>query len=156
MMDVNELVRAVQSLNAEDAFRPRLTPEQWRGVTPFLTPHDIRAGDLLIKQGDTEHTLYFLGQGSLQVFVSGAGAAGNKIAILRPGSVVGEAGLFGDFPRTASVEAMTPCIVWALRGPRLEELTQRAPALAFELLRAAGAVALTRLRANQARKISFA
>ncbi len=156
MMDVNELVRAVQSLNAEDAFRPRLTPEQWRGVTPFLTPHDIRAGDLLIKQGDTEHTMYLLGQGSLQVFVSGAGAAGNKIAILRPGAVVGEAGLFGDFPRMASVEAMTPCIVWALRGPRLEELAQRAPALAFELVRAAGAVALTRLRANQARKISFA
>lgn len=154
MMDVNELVRAVQSLNAEDAFRPRLTPEQWRGVTPFLTPHDIRAGDLLIKQGDTEHTMYLLGQGSLQVFVTGA--AGNKIAILRPGAVVGEAGLFGDFPRTASVEAMTPCIVWALRGPRLEELAQRAPALAFELVRAAGAVALTRLRANQARKVSFA
>ena len=156
MMDVNELVRAVQSLNAEDAFRPRLTPEQWRGVTPFLTPHDIRAGDLLIKQGDIEHTLYFLGQGSLQVFVSGAGAAGNKIVILRPGAVVGEAGLFGDFPRMASVEAMTPCIVWALRGPRLEELAQRAPALAFELVRAAGAVVLARLRANQARKTAFA
>ncbi len=156
MMDVNELVRAVQSLNTEDAFRPRLTPEQWRGVAPFLTPHDIRAGDLLIKQGDTEHSMYFLGQGSLQVFVSGAGAAGNKLAILRPGAVVGEAGLFGDFPRMASVEAMTPCIVWALRGPRLEELAQRAPALAFELVRAAGAVMLTRVRANQTRKISFA
>ncbi len=155
-MDVNELVRAVQSLNTEDAFRPRLTPEQWRGVAPFLTPHDIRAGDLLIKQGDTEHSMYFLGQGSLQVFVSGAGAAGNKLAILRPGAVVGEAGLFGDFPRMASVEAMTPCIVWALRGPRLEELAQRAPALAFELVRAAGAVMLTRVRANQTRKISFA
>lgn len=155
-MDVNELVRAVQSLNTEDAFRPRLTPEQWRGVTPFLTPHDIRAGDLLIKQGDTEHSMYFLGQGSLQVFVSGAGAAGNKLAILRPGAVVGEAGLFGDFPRMASVEAMTACIVWALRGPRLEELAQRAPALAFELVRAAGAVMLTRVRANQTRKISFA
>jgi CRP/FNR family transcriptional regulator, cyclic AMP receptor protein len=156
MMDVNELVKAIQSLNTEDAFRPRLTIEQWRSVTPFLTPHDIRTGDLLIKQGDTDHTMYFLGQGSLQVFVSGAAAGANKIAILRAGAVVGETGLFGEFPRMASVEAMTPCTVWALRGPRLEELAQRAPALALELIRAAGAVMLTRVRANQARKISFA
>ena len=155
MMDVNELVRAVQSLNTEDAFRPRLTPEQWRGVAPFLTPHDIRAGDLLIKQGDTEHSMYFLGQGSLQVFVSGAGAAGNKLAILRPGAVVGEAGLFGDFPRMASVEAMTPCIVYALRGPRIEELAQRLPALALELLRAAGGVMAMRMRANLAKQTPF-
>ncbi len=156
MMDVNELVKAIQSLNTEDAFRPRLTIEQWRSVTPFLTPHDIRTGDLLIKQGDTDHTMYFLGQGSLQVFVSGAAAGASKIAILRAGAVVGETGLFGEFPRMASVEAMTPCTVWALRGPRLEELAQRAPALALELIRAAGAVMLTRVRANQARKISFA
>ncbi len=156
MMDVNELLNAIQSLNTEDAFRARFTLEQWRTVTPFLAPHDIRTGDLLIKQGDSDHTMYFLGQGSLQVFVSGATAGANKIAILRAGSVVGEAGLFGEFPRLASVEAMTPCIVWALRGPRLEELAQRAPALALELVRAAGAVMATRARAHLTRKISFA
>jgi CRP/FNR family transcriptional regulator, cyclic AMP receptor protein len=156
MMDANELFRAIQSLNTADAFRPRFTAEQWRSVAPFLAPHDIRTGDLLIKQGDTDHTAYFLGQGSLQVFVSGASAGANKIAILRAGAVVGEAGLFGDFPRMASVEAMTPCIVWALRGPRLEELAQRAPALALELVRAAGAVMATRARAHLANKTAFA
>ncbi|MEQ1804104.1 MAG: cyclic nucleotide-binding domain-containing protein [Burkholderiaceae bacterium] len=156
MMDVNELLKAIQSLNTEDAFRARFTLEQWRTVTPFLAPHDIRTGDLLIKQGDTDHTMYFLGQGSLQVFVSGAPAGANKISILRAGSVVGEAGLFGEFARLASVEAMTPCSVWALRGPRLEELAQRAPALALELVRAAGAVMATRARAQLTRKIAFA
>lgn len=155
-MEVIDLLKAVLTLNSEDAFRARLTLEQWRTVTPFLTPHEIRSGDLLIKQGDTDHTMYFLGQGSLQVFVTGATSGANKIAILRAGAVVGETGLFGDFPRMASVEAMTPSIVWALRGPRLEELAQRSAALALELTRAAGAVMLTRLRANQARKISFA
>jgi CRP/FNR family transcriptional regulator, cyclic AMP receptor protein len=155
-MDVNDLIKAIQTLNAEDAFRARLSVEQWRIVTPFLTPHDIRAGDLVIKQGDIDHSMYFIGQGSMQVFVTGAAPGTSKIAILRAGAVVGEAGLFGDFPRAASVEAMTPCVVWALRGPRLEELAQRNPALALELLHAAGAVLLTRVRANQLRQISFA
>jgi CRP/FNR family transcriptional regulator, cyclic AMP receptor protein len=155
-MEVGELLKAIQTLNAEDAFRARLNAEQWRVVTPFLSPHDIRAGDLLIKQGDIEHTMYFVGQGSLQVFVSGAATGASKIAILRAGAVVGEGGLFGDFARMANVEAMTPCIVWALRGPRMEELAQRAPALALELLHAAGAVVLTRTRVHQTRQIAYA
>lgn len=154
-MEFNELVQAIQTLNAEDAFRPRLTLDQWRVIAPYLTRHDIRAGDLLIKQGDTDRTMYFLGQGSLQVFVTGGPPGSNRIAILRAGSVVGEPGLFSDGPRMANVEAMTPCAVWALRGPRLEELAARSPALALELLRAAGGVMSMRMRNNMARQVPF-
>jgi CRP-like cAMP-binding protein len=154
-MDINALVQALQTLNAEDAFRPRLSIEQWRLIAPYLTRHDIRAGDLLIKQGDVDRTMYFLEQGSLQIFVTGGPPGSNRIAILRAGSVVGEPGLFGDSPRMANVEAMTPCTVWALRGPRLEELAQRQPALVLELLRTAGSVMATRMRANLAKQTPF-
>ena len=155
-MELNDLVQAIQTLNADDAFRTRLTAEQWRTIAPYLTRHDIRSGDLLVKQGDSDHSRYFLAQGSVQVFVTGAPAGTSKLAILRPGSVIGEAGLFGDGPRMASVEAMTPCVVWALRGPRLEEMAQRSPALALELLRAAGGVLVARVRAHQAKQTAFA
>ena len=154
-MEFNDLVQAIQTLNAEDAFRARLNLEQWRTISPYLTRHEIRAGDLLIKQGDTDRTMYFLGQGSLQVFVTGGPPGSNRIAILRAGSVVGEPGLFGDGPRMANVEAMTPCAVWALRGPRLDELAQRSPALALELLRAAGNVMSGRMRNNLLKQIPF-
>jgi len=154
-MDITALVQALQTLNAEDAFRPRLTVDQWRLIAPYLTRHDIRAGDLLIKQGDADRTMYLLEQGSLQVFVTGGPPGSNRIAILRAGSVVGEPGLFGDSPRMANVEAMTPCVVWALRSPRLEELAQRQPALVLELLRTAGGVMATRMRANLAKQIPF-
>ena len=155
-MDIAQLVQAMQTLNAEDAFRARLTVDQWRIIAPYLTRHEIRAGDLLVKQGDADRTMYMLAQGSLQVFVSGgAPGSANRIAILRPGSVIGEPGLFNDGPRMANVEAMTPCEVWALRGPRFEELSQRAPALALELLRAAGNVMAVRMRANLAKQTPF-
>src|SRR5450631_2078494 len=154
-MEFDELVRAIQTLNADDAFRARLNAEQWRTVAPYLTRHEIRVGDLLIKQGDADRTMYFLAQGSLQVFVTGGPPGSNRIAILRAGSVVGEPGLFGDNPRMANVEAMTACVVYALRGPRLEELAQRLPALALELLRAAGSVMATRMRANLSKQTPF-
>jgi CRP-like cAMP-binding protein len=154
-MEINELVQAIQTLNAEDAFRARLNLEQWRTIAPYLTRHDIRSGDLLIKQGDTDRSMYFLAQGSLQVFVTGGPPGSNRIAILRAGSVVGEPGLFGETARMANVEAMTQCVVWALRGPRLEELAQRSPSLALELLRTAGSVMATRMRANLAKQTPF-
>ena len=128
-MDIAPLVQAMQTLNAEDAFRARLTLDQWRVIAPYLTRHEIRAGDLLIKQGDADRSMYFLAQGSLQVFVTGGVPGSSRIAILRAGSVVGEPGLFNDGPRMANVEAMTACEEWALRGPRLAEVSQRSPAL---------------------------
>ena len=149
-MEIDELVTAVQTLNAEDAFRARLSLENWRVVAPYLARYEIRAGDLLIKQGDADRAMYFVAQGSLQVFVTGGAPGSSKVAVSTWPLVVGEPGLFGDTPRTANVEAMTPCVVWALRGPRMEELAQRSPALALELLRAAGAVMAIRFRATLA------
>jgi CRP-like cAMP-binding protein len=153
-MGIEELVQAVQTLNAEDAFRARLSLDQWRVIAPYLGRHEIRAGDLLIKQGDADRSMYFIAQGTMQIFVSGGPPGAHRVSILRAGAVVGEPGLFGDSPRMANVEAMTPSVVWALRGPRMEELAQRSPALALELLRAAGAVMAVRMRANLARQIA--
>lgn len=154
-MDLDDLVHSVQTLNAEDAFRIRLSMDQWRIVSAYLTKHEVRTGDLLIKQGENDRTLYLLGAGNLQVFVSGRSPGSSPVAILRAGSVVGEAGLFGDGVRMANVEAMSPCTVWALRGPRLEELSQRSPGLAMELMRAAGGVMAARMRANLLRQTPF-
>lgn len=152
-MELNDLVQAVQSLNAEDAFRARLDAQQWKTLAQYLTRHEIRAGDLLIKQGDNDRTVYFLGQGSLQVFTTGGTPGSSRIAILRTGSICGEPGLFADGPRTANVEAMTPCVVWALRLPRFEELATRVPAIALEVARACGGVMAVRLRANMSRQM---
>ena len=147
-MEIQELFDAVHSLNAEDAFKPRLSLEQWRILQPFLSRHEVRAGDLLLKQGDREHSMYLVERGTLQVFVSDAKPGSSRLSILRPGSVVGEAGMFSNQPRMANVEAMTPCVVWALRGPRLEELTARNPGLALEVIRASAAVMAVRMSAN--------
>jgi CRP-like cAMP-binding protein len=145
-MDITELVGAVQTLNAEDAFRPRLSLEQWRMVAQYLTPHEIRGGDMLIRQGDVDRTMYLLARRTLQMFTCGAGAA-PRVAVLRAGSLVGETTLFLDGPHLANVEAMGPCTVWALRAPRFEELAQRQPPLALEIARAAGGVMARRLLA---------
>ncbi len=155
-MGIDDLIGVVQSLRADDAFRARLDLTQWRNLAAYLTPYQLRAGDLLIKQGDCDRAAYFIGQGNLQVYVSGAAPGASRIALLRPGALVGETGLFSDQPHSANVEAMTPTIVWALHLPRYEELAARSPVIANEVLRAAGAVMVARLRANLAQRVAVA
>jgi CRP-like cAMP-binding protein len=152
-MDITTLVQAVQTLNAADAFNAGLGAAHWQMLAPYLAKHSLRAGDLLIRQGDSDRCAYLLEQGNLQVFVTGGPPGRQRIAILRPGSLVGEASLFAEVPRSANVEAMTPCIVWALSVVRMEELCARAPALALQITRAAGAVLAMRMRDNLVRGV---
>lgn len=155
-MDAVALIQAIQTLNTEDAFRPRLDAQQWRTFAQYLTRHELRAGDLVVRQGDRDRTLYFLGQGTLQVFVTGAAPGASRIGLLRPGAMVGEPGLFGDVPRMANVEAMGNAVVFALRLQRFEELAQRVPAVALEVLRGAGTVMAWRMRANLTQQLPSA
>lgn len=152
-MDITPLVQAVQTLNATDAFKAGLGASQWTTLAPYLARHSLRAGHLLIRQGDTDRNAYFLEQGNLQVFVSGGRPGSQRIAILRPGSLVGEPGLFAEIERHANVEAMTPCVVWGLSVFRFEELCARVPTLALQLLRAAGTVMTMRARAHMERGV---
>lgn len=152
-MDLSALMEAVATLNADDAFSARLSEAAWQALGPLLTRHEIRAGHLLLKQDDVDGTLYFLERGSLQVFVTRSAPGTHRVAILRSGSVVGEAGLFGRTPRMANVEAMSNCVVWALKSARLDELAAQAPALALEIVRAAAGVLAVRTRANLERAV---
>ena len=122
--------------------------EQWRILSAYLTHHEVHVGELVLKQEEHDRSMYLLESGTLQVFVNNPKPGHTRLSILRAGSVVGEAGLFSDQPRMANVEAMGTCIVWGLQGPRFEELAQRNPGLALEVVRAAAAVMGVRMRAN--------
>lgn len=156
---MQSLAFAVNSLAADDAFKPRLSLEQWRTLQGFLSFHEIRPGDLLARQDDLDRTVFLLEEGNAQVYRSAGGAAGpqgrTRIAILRPGSIIGESGLFGPVPRLANVEAMSSCKVWALVPTRWDEFALRHPSLAVEVLRAAGMVYAARMRMNLTNHVAF-
>ena len=91
-MNVQHLVQAVQTLNAYDAFRPRFSPENWRVVGSYLIRREMKSGDVLIYQGDSDRTMYFIESGTLQVYVRGTATSAAKIALLRAGAISGRSG----------------------------------------------------------------
>jgi len=145
-MNFTQLVQAIQTLNAYDAFRPRFSPENWRVVGSYLMRRELKSGDVLIFQGDSDRTMYLIESGTLQVYVRGTATQSAKIALLRAGAIVGEPALFGETVRMAQVDAISPAVVWALSRPRLDEMLASHPELAYEILRSAGAVMAERMR----------
>lgn len=152
-MSTDALIDAVRTLNTADGFRPRFDGGQWRAFALALQAIQLRPGEALIRAGETDRTVFFIGQGNLQIFVpGGAGAVGSRrpVTLLRPGAVVGEAALFADLPRQEQVEAVSQVQAFGLTRARFQEISLRQPALAVEILRALGAVMVGRVASSPA------
>jgi len=147
-MTADALIEAVKSLNADDALPLRYTMAHWQALVPYLTRHEVRAGDRVVQFGDNDRVMFLVESGNFQVYVPEPTPVRRPVNIVRAGAVLGEPALFVDAPRMAQVEAMSSGVIWALARSRFEEFAQRQPQLALELLRAAGAVMALRMRAN--------
>lgn len=151
-LDLQGLVNAIVQANAEDSMSNPLTTEQWDTLSAYLQPVTLAAGQTLIAQGTTDRTLYFVESGSLSVHYEDEKAR-LRLAIVGPGSLVGEGAFFSHRPRSATVQASAPTKLWSLTAMRFGELGNRQPAVALGLVMAAGAVLAKRL-GNRRRRIA--
>jgi CRP-like cAMP-binding protein len=85
----------------------------------------VREGDLLIRAGDVDSTLFAVEHGHLDIVVIRDGAE-VVVATVGPGDVLGEVSFIDDSPRTVSVKAGETTFVRAWDKKTLSE------ALAFE------------------------
>ena len=50
-MDFETLVRAIETLDGEQAFHPRLGPAHWRTLAGYMAPRNVAAGELAVARG---------------------------------------------------------------------------------------------------------
>ena len=144
-LDLQGLLDAIAQASADDSMTNPLTPAQWDILSSYLLPVVLPAGQILFSQGATDRTLYLVESGSLSVHYQDEKER-LRLAIVGPGSVVGEGAFFSHRSRSATVQASAPCKLWSLPAIRFTELTNRQPAIALGLVMAAGAVLAKRLR----------
>ncbi|MGJ7494840.1 Crp/Fnr family transcriptional regulator [Variovorax sp. RT4R15] len=141
---IQDLCRAVAQNTSHDAFAPALSPQQWELLAAYMVPNDLSAGEVLINQGTHDRTLFFIESGALSVHLIGDKGQ-MQLAILNPGSVVGEGSFFSRLPRSANVVATGAARVWRMPPIRFAELANRQPSVALELTMALGSVIAKRM-----------
>ena len=150
--DVQALQRATSGNASPDVFRPTLSVNQWQVFSSYLQPLTAPKGQVLIQQGASDRTVYFLEEGSLTVHFEDA-TGRIRLASVDAGSAVGEGAFFSRQPRNATVQAATACRVWTLTPLRFGELSKRQPEIALEIVMALGALVSRRL-ANRPRRVA--
>ncbi len=150
--DVQGLIQAVTHNHSSDGFAPAFTPAQWDVLASYMQPFALMASQVLIQQGSLDRTLYLVESGSLSVhYEDDKGRV--RLAIVGPGSAVGEGAFFTRMPRNATVQAAGPSKIWSLTPIRYAELANRHPAVALELSMALGALVSRRLM-NKPRRVA--
>lgn len=112
-----------------------------------LAPLRFETGTEIIRQGDPGDRFYLVAEGEVEVT-----ADGKPVSMLHPGEYFGEIALLRDVPRTATVRAKTPVILYALeREDFLAAVTGHAPSA-----RAAEAVIGARLAGLRGERVPVA
>lgn len=99
-------------------------------VVEHLSPSACMSGDVILRQGERNSTLYILRSGVLQVTAQTSDGSERALGRLTAGECAGEMSLLSGAPASATVAALTDCEVWLLQQADFLELLAYCPVLA--------------------------
>ena len=141
--DVSGLVAAISRNSEPGSLGTYIDSFRWDVIGKYMQPAQYERGHLLIGQGDHDRNLFFLESGNLKVDVkTDAGLV--HLAIIGPGTVVGEGSFFSHLARNAAVAVYSDCKVWMMEPKQFAELAHEHPSVALALSQALGAVLAVR------------
>ena len=120
--------------------------EQWKKLLAHTSSRRFTAGEWLIREGETDDALYFVGSGELEVLMPRSRGEARQLAVIRSGSVVGEQTFLDHQPRSTSIRALTEGDVFRLSREKFLVFSAREPALARDFLLDLGRIVSLRLR----------
>lgn len=114
---------------------------------------ELRDGELLVKEGDTDNRLFVLAHGKLTVTSKDALGADNTVYTMREGECAGTRAFVENSPRRATLRAAGPTTVYTLTPKDFESLLDDHPRVAFRVMQALFSVTHANLsRMNQESK----
>ncbi len=134
---------------SRNAFQPAFSASDWRAFSSFCISQRLPAGYRVMIPGRADRTLRFVVEGSLW---QESAVDAKRTKALLPGTILGEDAVFSDAPSDLDVRTLEDSLVLELSLSRQRELTASCPAIAFELLRATGAVIAARGRVSAPRE----
>ena len=85
---------------------------------------------VIVKEGDVADALYVLVSGEVAVSARGEAGSSRRLRTMNAPTYFGEIGLLEGVPRTATVKALTPCVLYRIPGDLFLEALTSTPATA--------------------------
>jgi serine phosphatase RsbU (regulator of sigma subunit) len=98
-----------------------------------LQPINFHAGQVLVTQGDPSDAAYYLKEGVVGVYAE-TPYGPVSLATLHAPRLIGEIGVLADLPRTASIKAVSPALIYKIDRPLLRDLGEKAPAFLLSVI----------------------
>ena len=136
---------APADLAVSDAFAP-LSDEQRAEFLDLAGRHVFDAGETILHEGRTTRSLWFILSGTCEVVKSLPGGEGRVLATLEAGQLFGEMSFFSPAPHSASVRAVSDCVVLRMGAENWETLEEIGLRPAYMIARQTAAVMSDRLR----------
>ena len=145
---IRTLAAAISESSSDNSLElPHWDTACWERLLVDAELLKLANGDILLQRNEPTNDLFFLVEGKLEVSIPQAGTQSmSPLAVIQPGSVVGEVAFFDDHSRSASVWSRGKTTLFRLRRPSFMEFQEREPALAADLLFALGRILAGRLR----------
>jgi CRP/FNR family cyclic AMP-dependent transcriptional regulator len=112
----------------------RLDDEAAEALSAAMVENRLSRGEVLFREGDGGDRLYVVTEGKVKLGRRSADGRENLLAILGPGQMFGELSLFDPGPRSATVTAVTDCIMQSLSHDELVSWFDGRPEVARGLL----------------------
>ncbi len=100
-------------LSGVEFFQP-LTAEEQTGVAQAMERLTLAPGETLVRQGDAGDAMYVVESGTLRALMRRPHDEMVEVGRIGAGDPVGEMQFIGGGTRSATVEAVTPCVVYRL------------------------------------------
>ncbi len=111
-----------------------LSEDHLRGLLRHLKRRTLTAGEALFKQGWRGDFMAVVADGAFQASVTGTDGRETPVSELSAGDVVGEMACVDPAPRSATVMAKSPAVVYCLSRSMLLALRDKGPAVAMAIL----------------------
>jgi CRP/FNR family transcriptional regulator, cyclic AMP receptor protein len=117
-----------------------------RTLAVCLQAHRYGAGEVLFQEGEPGATLLIVAEGRLVATARRTDGAGEPLNEMDAGEVAGEMAFLDPAPRSATVTAVTPAVVYQLTHDTMSVLRERSPASVRAIVTAAIRDVTRRLR----------
>jgi len=136
----NEIIAEHRGLDREEAslrgwFARILGDEQEAAaLTHYCQRVEVDAGETIVRAGDVADSMHFILDGRVGIMVASDDGRATRVRSLGRYTTIGEMGLVSQTPRSATIQAEVPSVLYVLNTHQFEAIKADAPGLSQKLL----------------------